>query len=125
MLQAEGGRYGTTDLVLTMWHLNILGIKSLRGNVLATAYMVVCGVAFIMFGYDQAVLGALSGNPSFLETMGVVLSDYDWGITADQPLDKRSSYYRMCRRQILHRCHTRLHFHPCLWLSIRSAVADL
>jgi hypothetical protein len=54
-----------------MWHPNILGIKSLRGDVLVTAYMVVCGIAFIMFGYDQAVLGALSTNPSFLEHMGV------------------------------------------------------
>ena len=54
-----------------MWHPNILGIKSLRDVVLVTAYMVICGIAFIMFGYDQAVLGALSGNPSFLEHMGV------------------------------------------------------
>ncbi|KIW35512.1 uncharacterized protein PV07_02203 [Cladophialophora immunda] len=53
-----------------MWHPNFLGVKSLRGDVLVTAYMVVCGIAFIMFGYDQAVLGALSGNPSFLEHMG-------------------------------------------------------
>lgn len=54
-----------------MWIPHKLGIKALRGNVLVTAYMIVCGIAFIMFGYDQAVLGALSGNPSFLEHMGV------------------------------------------------------
>ena len=61
-----------------MWHPNILGIKSLRGDALVTVYMVVCGIAFIMFGYDQAVLGALSGNPSFLEHMGVVNHLFPW-----------------------------------------------
>ncbi|KAK4935383.1 hypothetical protein LTR10_023561 [Elasticomyces elasticus] len=53
-----------------MWQPNILGIKSLRGNKLVSAYMIVCGVAFMMFGYDQAVLGALSSNPSLLHHMG-------------------------------------------------------
>ncbi|EXJ61436.1 uncharacterized protein A1O5_11752 [Cladophialophora psammophila CBS 110553] len=58
-----------------MWQPNILGIKSLRGNALVTAYMVCCGIAFTMFGYDQAVVGALSNNPSLLHHMGVIKTD--------------------------------------------------
>jgi hypothetical protein len=53
-----------------MWQPNILGIRRLRGNALVTAYMVVCGIAFMMFGYDQAVVGALSSNPTLLKHMG-------------------------------------------------------
>jgi MFS family permease len=58
-----------------VWHPNVQGIRSLRGNVLITSYMVVCGIAFIMFGYDQAVLGALSSNASLLKHIGVSINE--------------------------------------------------
>lgn len=38
---------------------------------LSLAYLASCGIGFMMFGYDQAVLGVLSTQPGFLAAIGV------------------------------------------------------
>lgn len=109
-----------------MWTPNMLGIKALQGNVLVTAYMIVCGIAFIMFGYDQAVLGALSGNPSFLEHMGV--SDYSfswWNRIADLRLDHGSPSHRVHHCHFFCGCHSWERCYTCVRVSFWTTMAHL
>ncbi len=54
-----------------MWLPNVRGIQALRGNLLIVSYMIVCGIAFMMFGFDQAVLGGLASSPGFLKAIDV------------------------------------------------------
>lgn len=54
-----------------MYHFNVRGATSLRGNSLLLAYLLSCGIGFMMFGFDQAVLGTLSTQPAFLAAIGV------------------------------------------------------
>ncbi|KAL8639366.1 MAG: hypothetical protein Q9228_003595 [Teloschistes exilis] len=61
--------------------------KRLTGSALRGAIAAVCSVAFLLFGYDQGVLGAVIGLPSFREefndpdrsTEGIIAGIYDIG----------------------------------------------
>ena len=59
----------------SLLYLNPRGVEALRGNALLAAYLLSCGIGFMMFGYDQAVLGVLSTQPGFLKAIGVSTTD--------------------------------------------------
>ncbi|KAL8701117.1 MAG: hypothetical protein Q9201_005082 [Fulgogasparrea decipioides] len=62
-------------------------VKRLTGSALRGAIAAICGVAFLLFGYDQGVLGAVLGLPSFRKEFndpdrnleGIIAAIYDIG----------------------------------------------
>ncbi|KAL8770847.1 MAG: hypothetical protein Q9209_003498 [Squamulea sp. 1 TL-2023] len=66
---------------INMWKKTVTG-SALRGSIAA-----VCGIAFLLFGYDQGVLGAVIGLPSFRDEFdnpnrnleGIIAAIYDMG----------------------------------------------
>ncbi|KAI4224826.1 MAG: hypothetical protein L6R36_004388 [Xanthoria steineri] len=64
-----------------VWKKTVTG-SALRGSIAA-----ICGLAFLLFGYDQGVLGAVIGLPSFRDEFdnpdsileGIIASFYDLG----------------------------------------------
>ncbi len=84
-----------------------------RGFQLQAAIMVVCQMAFILFGYDQGVFSGIVGNANFLKTMnypnaglmGIIVSIYDLGAFAGCILNfflaewlgrRRAMWFAMC-----------------------------
>lgn len=79
-----------------MWLLCPRGLRALSGNILLTAYLIVGGSSYLMFGvrqtqtlrmiieqiidsssqYDQACIGTLSGYPTYLDTIRVTPSHF-------------------------------------------------
>ncbi len=62
-------------------------ITELEGRALTVGITLTCGVAFMLFGFDQGVFGGILGNPQFMSTFkhptptiqGQIVSTYDIG----------------------------------------------
>jgi hypothetical protein len=74
-------RFRTSTTPAIMW------ITELEGRSLTIGITVTCGVAFMLFGFDQGVFGGILGNPRFMSTFknptptiqGQIVSTYDIG----------------------------------------------
>jgi MFS family permease len=51
-------------------------LRNLRGNALISAITISSASCYLMFGYDQGVLGGLIAQPSFLNAIGNPSSSY-------------------------------------------------
>lgn len=49
----------------------------LRGNALSWAITMCAGSAFLLFGYDQGVLGSIISGSDFLDALGISKDDPD------------------------------------------------